>query len=240
MSIDDELRDALSSSAPTVGDPAGVRASLRPAMQRARRRRKMRTTAAAISLTVAGVSGTAVAISALSSPDTTEIGPADSLPSPEDSTTTSTTTSTLPSATGVPTTGPELPSGPGTEADPDPAAPSTPSLTTAPPGPTTSGPPATVTTTTLTTPAPTTTVVAEPSQLSGPHTTDCGTLTLRYTSTSVDIEDVTVEPGYRFITEGEGTSELHAKWDEGPGEECQLEAHLEDGSLRIEDGGDHS
>ena len=117
------------------------------------------------------------------------------------------------------------------------------------PAPETSArPEATSTTTTTTSPPPTTTEevevepdtttttsapVDEPS-LSGPHETDCGEVTFVYSSTTVTLESRTVVPGYRLTTEGDGTSELHATWDEGPRDECQVEAHLENGVLKVQ------
>ena len=78
----------------------------------------------------------------------------------------------------------------------------------------------------------TTTGAVEPETISGPHTTPCGSVTFRVGSV-VTVESHTVEPGYVFSTEDDGTTEVHATGDEGPGDECRVETHLEEGELEI-------
>lgn len=223
MTLDDELRDALTAAAPTAPNPADVRAALGGSMVRARRARRLRVVAASTIAGLMALSGTAVALNQIAREDPVEIGPVESLPTPEtpvpgdtvapnETPSTSTTTTPVPSTTT-------------TEGDvavvPDTTT-TTPTTTTAPPATTATSQP-------TTTSAP----VAQPS-FSGPHTTECGEVTFTYTTSTVRIESRTVVPGYRFTTEDEGTSQLHAKWDEGPGVECEVEAHLEDGILEVQ------
>ncbi|MDW3220595.1 MAG: hypothetical protein R8F63_18460 [Acidimicrobiales bacterium] len=205
MSADDDLRRAFDAAAPPPPSPGPVRARLEPTMVRARRRRRVRV---AVTGSVAGalaLGGTALAVGQLIGDDAAEIGPQVTLPAPD-------VESPIPS--DPPTTGAPSPSSP----DAPPPTSSTPSTVTSPP-PTTEMPPTTAT----------------PSEeVSGPHDTPCGSVTFVVAGTSVRIDSRTVVDGFSFTSEGDGTSEVHARWDDGPAPDCRVEAHLEDGELRVE------
>lgn len=212
MNSDDELRRAFERVAPRAPDAARVRGQLGPAMTRARRNHRIRRGIAATTLSLA-VAGGGVAAALHFGGGSDEID---------------TRTSTLPP--------PEVTASPPTTTVPDPSSTSTPSPgdgdepATVPPPSDTSTPPPEVTTSTA--PATTTTGAVGPDTISGPHTTPCGSVTFRVDSV-VTVESHTVVPGYEFSTEDDGTTEVRVKWDEGPGDECRVEAHLEEGELEI-------
>ena len=212
MNADDELRRAFERVAPRAPDAPRVRGQLGPAMTRARRNHRIRRGIAATTLSLA-VAGGGVAAALHFGGGSDEVD---------------TRTSTLPP--------PEVTAAPSTTTVPDPSTTSTPSPgdgdepTTVPPSTDAPTVPPEVTTTTAA--VTTTTGAVEPETISGPHTTPCGSVTFRVGSV-VTVESHTVEPGYVFSTEDDGTTEVHAEWDEGPGDKCRVEVHLEDGELEI-------
>jgi len=210
MSSDDRLREAFEKSAPKVGDTSRVRGELGPAMTRARRRHRLRRGIAASALTLAVAGGGVAAAVQLVGGGDDEIDTRTSmLPTPDTMLSPSTTASPATTSLVVPTT----------------------PTTTLPIATTTTSAP---TTAPSTTEAPTTTSTGPvTATLSGPHDTFCGSVTFRVT-TQVTVESHVDTPGYTFSTEGEGSTEVEAKWEGAPEDECEVAAHLEDGELEIQ------
>jgi hypothetical protein len=98
-----------------------------------------------------------------------------------------------------------------------------------------------VPTTSATTPAPSTPsgtpTTVSPSTVSETHTTPCGSATLVHDDATVQLAGHETVEGYRFRVESESPTQIEVKWDQGPGEECEIHAHLERGTLVVE--GDH-
>lgn len=226
MGPDDRLRDAFERSAPPAPDAPSVRHALGPAMVRARRTHRIRRGAAiaTVGLTLAG-GGAAAAIQLSGIADDPVESHVSMLPPPE---TTAEPTTTQAPAPPPAEGGSPAASTPSTDSSTPPSTPSTPDSTT------TEEPPTTSTATDSTTTAPTTTASpGVPGVLSGPHSTSCGTVTFVF-DTTVAVDDHSVAPGYTFSTQGEGSTEVEAKWSLGPADECQVAAHLEDGVLEIQ------
>jgi hypothetical protein len=210
VSFDDRLRESLDRAAPNAPRPEGVRAGLGPAMAKARLRYRIRRGIGVAALSVGLAGGTAVAAVQLASPDN-EVDTFTTVPAPEQ-----TSTTTAPPTTSAPVT----------------TSTSSPAPTTSVPAPTTTAPgPNPLPTTTV--PPSGTTAPADPTVL-GPHLTDCGSVTFAFTEAAVTVSAHTADAGYEFSVEGEGSTEVEAEWDEGPADDCRVEAHLEDGELEIQ------
>jgi hypothetical protein len=193
-------------------------------MGRARRRARVRRGVAISTLSLAVAGGGVAAAFHLAADDAAEIDTYTStLPAPDPRADPPTST-----VTGLPV-GP--PNTVGTSLSPtatDPVGPGSPSTSV-----TTTAPATLETSTSLPTDPAAATTTAAPTLLDGPHTTPCGSVTFRF-DTAVVVDSRTIAAGYRFFAQGEGTTEVEAKWFEGPGDECQVAAHLEDGALGVQ------
>ncbi len=215
MSFDDRLRESLDRAVPNAPRPEGVRAGLGPAMAKARLRYRIRRGIGVAALSVGLAGGTAVAAVQLASPDN-EVDTFTTAPD-------QTSTTTAPPTTSAPVTT--------STSSPAPTT-SSPAPTTSVPAPTTTAPgPNPLPTTTV--PPSGTTAPAGPA-VSGPHLTDCGSVTFAFTEAAVTVSAHTADAGYEFSAEGEGSTEVEAEWDEGPAHDCRVAAHLEDGELEIQ------
>ncbi len=249
----DPVHDALSDLATRSARPAGaVLEDLRPAMGRARLRRRLQgasmTAVAAALIVVGGISlRSPTEAQQVQIADETS-GPEEIRPVPETSELTSRTTVTPPTTVAPTTTvesaatsvaAPTTEAAPAPAADPDPTIPAWPSpAPTAPTAPT-AGP-------AVATPPdpPSTSPPAVPPPSGSSQTVviqvpGAGTITVRYTPTAITQVEVTTTGGYTHDIEDRTVHEVKVEF-EGGGPKIEVEVHLEDGEITYQIDGDGS
>ncbi len=262
--LDDLLRSRLRAAADSPTKARVTLDELRPAMRRARRRHHAFVGALTLGTVGLSAVGAVVVGSALQTPDATSVVTSDGDPLPQvpdngsaPTATTGTSTSDpeirIPSDTGAsdPATTTTLVVGP---------LPTMPPITTTPPRPVTTAPlgtspntpgvapqpPASTATTvpepatappptTPTTTSPTTTTTNPPSSGQRIVSTSCGSATIDYDVTTVDLVTVNAASGFSADVKNDGPEEVEVSFTDQD-RDCEIHARMSSGRLVVEVG----